>query len=228
MAKLLDRAALQARAAGLNPASTRPPGHYGVIAAPPDDEGTSHVSIIDAAGNAVALTGFGSLVVAGDSGVILNNEMDDFTTRPGQANTYGLMQSDRNSVAAGKRPLSSMTPTIVIAGTGKTARPELVVGAPGGPRIITGTLQVLLNVIDHGHSVGRAVDAPRIHHQWQPDELKVEEGAVTGGVLPLEKAGHTVVSKGDSFGKVQAAAVGPKGRRSGASDPRKHGRAAAY
>ena len=231
--RLLSPAALKAKAAALTPAKTRPAEEYGVIAPPPDDSGTSHLSIIDADGNAVALTstvntGFGSLLVAGDTGIVLNNEMDDFTTHPGKPNAFGLMQSEHNSVAAGKRPLSSMTPTVVIEGSGPTARPVLVVGGSGGPRIITGTLQVLLNVLDHGDHPGHAVAAPRIHHQWMPDKLRVEAGAIKGGTAPLLKAGHVIDVTPQSYGAIQAAIVDSQGRRVGASDPRKHGQAAAY
>ena len=233
--KLLAPVALQARAGQLTPDKTQPSASYGVIAPPPDDSGTSHLSIIDAAGNAVALTttvntGFGSLVVAGDTGIVLNNEMDDFTTRPGEANAFGLIQSRRNSVAPGKRPLSSMTPTIVVGRVGKSKKtvPILAVGGSGGPRIITGTLQVLLNVLDHGQAPGQAVAAPRIHHQWLPDTLRVEPGAIVGGTAPLKAAGHTVERQKLKYGAIQAAIIDPAGRRVGASDPRKHGRAAAY
>lgn len=231
--KLLDVAALRTRAAGLTPTRTKPSAHYGVIAPPPDDSGTSHLSIIDAQGNAVALTstvntGFGSLVVAGDTGIVLNNEMDDFTTQPGKPNAYGLMQSEHNSVAAGKRPLSSMTPTIVVQGQGQDARPVLAVGGSGGPRIITGTLQVLLNVLEHGQSPGQAVAAPRVHHQWLPDKLRAEAGAVDGGSATLKGMGHTLQTGDLSFGVIQAAIIDKDGRRVGASDPRKHGKAAAY
>lgn len=228
---LLDGKALRAKAAALDHLRRLEPAAYGVIAPPPSDSGTSHLSVIDAAGNAVALTTtintpFGSLVASGDTGVILNNQMDDFTTRPGQPNSFGLMQSERNAVAPGKRPLSSMTPTIVIEGSRQ--RPALVLGGSGGPRIITGTLQVLLNVLDHEQSPGPAVAAPRYHHQWLPDEVRIEPGAVAGGPEALEKVGHKVDVGPLHFGAVQAAALRKGGLRVGASDPRKHGQAAAY
>ena len=227
--RLLDPTSLRARADGLNATRTQPSAHYGLHAPPPADGGTSHLSVIDGQGNAVALTttintSFGSLVVAGGTGVLLNNEMDDFTTRPGEPNAFGLTQSESNTVAPGKRPLSSMSPTIVVSEN----RPELVVGGSGGPRIITGTLAALLGVLDHGRSIGEAVHAPRVHHQWLPDEALVEKGAVDGGPDALTAFGHTVREAALTYGAVQAAGVLPDGTRVGASDPRKHGRAAAW
>ena len=145
--QLLDGPTLRVKARSLNPAKTGTAKAYGVVAPPPNAAGTRPLTVIDAEGNAVALsttinTGFGSWLVAGDTGVVLNNQMDDFTTRPGEPNVYGLMQSDQNAVAPGKRPLSSMTPTIVVRGSGPgRAKAVLVVGGSGGPRIITGTLQ---------------------------------------------------------------------------------------
>lgn len=136
---------------------------------------TTHYSVADRAGNAVAVTytindSFGAKVIAGDTGFLLNDEMDDFTSKPGAPNMYGLVQGEANAIAPGKRPLSSMTPTIVL----KDGKPVLVLGVPGGSRIITTVLQVIVNVIDHGMSLAEAVDAPRIHHQWLPDTLAGE------------------------------------------------------
>ncbi|HET9070083.1 MAG TPA: gamma-glutamyltransferase, partial [Amaricoccus sp.] len=141
---------------------------------------TTHYSIIDSEGNAVAVTytlngSFGTGIVADGTGVLLNNEMDDFTAKPGTPNLYGLVQGDANAVAAGKSPLSSMSPTIVSRG----GSPFMVIGSPGGPRIITITLETILNVIDHGMTIQEAIDAPRIHHQWLPDVVLTEPYALS-------------------------------------------------
>ncbi len=141
---------------------------------------TTHYSVIDEEGNAVAVTttlnaGFGTGIVAPGTGILLNNEMDDFTAKPGQPNLYGLVQGEANAVQPGKTPLSSMSPTIVL----KDGKPFLVIGSPGGPRIITITLQAILNVIDFGMNIGEAVDAPRIHHQALPDKLFAEAYALS-------------------------------------------------
>ena len=136
---------------------------------------TTHYSIVDRQGNAVSVTftindDFGAKVIAADTGFFLNDEMDDFTAKSGTANMFGLVQGKANAIAPGKRPLSSMTPSIVL----KDGRPVLVVGTPGGSRIITTVLEIILNVIDHGMTVQEAVDAPRMHHQWLPDTVAGE------------------------------------------------------
>ena len=156
----------------INYSKTQPSEAYGTKSPPPDDGGTSHFCIADKAGNVVALTEtvngvFGSLVVAEPFGIILNNQMDDFAADPGKPNLYGLIQGEANAVAPGKRPLSSMSPTIVM----KDGRPVLVLGASGGPRIITSVLQVMLNVLDSDMPLDKAITAVRIHHQWLPDEV---------------------------------------------------------
>jgi gamma-glutamyltranspeptidase/glutathione hydrolase len=141
---------------------------------------TTHYSVMDRFGNAVAVTftindDFGAKVIAADSGFFLNDEMDDFAAKPGSANMFGLVQGKANTVAPGKRPLSSMTPTIVL----KDGKPILIVGTPGGSRIITTVLQIIVNVIDFRMSLQAAVDAPRIHHQWLPDTLAGEPMAIS-------------------------------------------------
>ena len=150
-----------------------------VPASPPTIEGhnTTHFSVIDRDGNAVSNTytlnfSYGLGLVADGTGVLLNNELDDFTAKPGAANAYGLVGCDANLPGPGKRPLSSMTPTIVL----KDGKPFLVTGSPGGSRIITAVLQVIINVIDFHMRIAEAVSAPRLHHQWQPDERMVEPG----------------------------------------------------
>ncbi len=146
---------------------------------PPKREGqnTTHYSVVDRFGNAVSNTytlnfSYGLGMVAEGTGVILNNELDDFTAAVGASNAYGLVGFEANLPGPGKRPLSSMSPTIVL----KDGKPVLVTGTPGGSRIITGVLQVILNTIDHGMNAAAAVAAPRLHNQWLPDEVRVENG----------------------------------------------------
>jgi gamma-glutamyltranspeptidase/glutathione hydrolase len=163
--------------------------------APAESDNTTHYSIVDRFGNAVANTytlnfSYGTGLVAEGTGVLLNNEMDDFAARPEAPNAYGLVGlNEANAPGPHKRPLSSMTPTIVL----NNGRPYLVIGAPGGSRIITAVLQVLLNVIDHGMGIAAATAAPRLHHQWQPDEVAVEPGLPAATIRALEARGHKVV-----------------------------------
>ncbi|MQW89434.1 gamma-glutamyltransferase [Sinorhizobium saheli] len=155
---------------------------------------TTHYSIIDDEGNAVAVTytlngSFGAGVVAPGTGILLNNEMDDFTAKPGAPNLYGLVQGEANAIAPGKTPLSSMSPTII----SKDGQPFMVIGSPGGARIITITLEAIVNVIDHGMDIQEAVDAPRIHHQWLPDKVFMEPYALSPDTRKLLSAmGHDV------------------------------------
>jgi gamma-glutamyltranspeptidase / glutathione hydrolase len=157
---------------------------------------TTHYSVVDRWGNAVAVTytindSFGAKVIAGSTGFFLNDEMDDFTAKPGVANMFGLVQGKANAVAPGKRPLSSMTPTLVL----KDGSPVLIVGTPGGSRIITTVLEVIVNVIDHGMTLQEAVDAPRIHHQWWPDTVAAEPFALSvDTVRSLTRMGYKVVA----------------------------------
>jgi gamma-glutamyltranspeptidase / glutathione hydrolase len=156
---------------------------------------TTHYSVVDKFGNAVAVTytinnDFGAKVMAGNTGFFLNDEMDDFTAKPGVPNLFGLVQGKANAIAPGKRPLSSMTPTLVL----KDGKPVLVVGTPGGSRIITTVLEIIVNVIDHGMTLQEAVDAPRIHHQWLPDTIAGEPYAFSADTArELTKMGYKVV-----------------------------------
>jgi gamma-glutamyltranspeptidase/glutathione hydrolase len=205
---------------------TFPPEHYGRNLVG-DDAGTSHFCIMDAAGNAVACTEtinltYGSFVVEPKFGIVLNNEMDDFTALPGKPNTFGLRQSAANAIAPGKKPLSSMTPTIVL----KDGRPVLIAGASGGPRIITATTQVLLNVLLFDDSANRAVQKPRLHHQWMPDEITLESSLHRTFTASLTSKGHQV-RESRELGVTQAILWTPAGIEP-ASDPRKHGRPAGY
>ncbi|MGE4219910.1 MAG: gamma-glutamyltransferase [Alphaproteobacteria bacterium] len=183
---------------------------------------TTHFSVIDAQGNAVANTytlnhSFGSHIVAAGTGILLNNEMDDFAARPGAPNSYGLLGGDANAVAPGKRPLSSMTPTILL----RDGRPVLAVGSPGGSRIITIVLQTILNLVDYRMNLAAAVHAPRIHHQWQPDILSVETGISPDTIRLLQGMGHRV-EPGRAAGSVQAVQRDETGL-AGISDPRTPG-----
>jgi gamma-glutamyltranspeptidase / glutathione hydrolase len=166
------------------------------VGRPADFEGrnTTHFSVIDHDGNAVSNTytlnfSYGVGLVAEGTGVLLNNELDDFTAKPGTANAYGLLGYNANLPGPGKRPLSSMTPTIVL----EDGKPFLITGSPGGSRIINTVLQVIVNVIDFHMPVGQAVSAPRVHQQWQPDEVSVEPGFAPEVLDALTKRGHTIV-----------------------------------
>ncbi|MCO4319476.1 gamma-glutamyltransferase [Phyllobacterium sp. 21LDTY02-6] len=155
---------------------------------------TTHYSIVDQEGNAVAVTytlngSFGAGVVAPGTGILLNNEMDDFTSKPGSPNLYGLVQGEANAIAPKKTPLSSMSPTII----SRDGRPFMVIGSPGGARIITITLEAIINVIDHGMNIQEAIDAPRIHHQWLPDRVYMEPYALSADTMKvLTEMGHDV------------------------------------
>ena len=163
---------------------------------PAESEGrnTTHFSIIDSDGNAVSNTytlnfSYGLGLVADGTGVLLNNELDDFTAKPGAANAYGLVGFDKNLPGPGKRPLSSMAPTIVL----KDGKPFLVTGSPGGSRIITAVLQVISNVIDFHMPIDQAVSAPRLHNQWEPDETFAEPGFDPALLDALKARGHKIV-----------------------------------
>lgn len=205
---------------------THPPEFYGRHAIA-DDSGTSHFSIMDAAGNAVACTEtintlYGSYVVVPEYGIILNDEMDDFSARPGQPNAFGLIQSEANAVEPGKKPLSSMSPTILV----RDGKAVYAAGASGGPRIINGTFQALLNMVLFDQSPRQAVATPRLHHQWQPDTLYLEEGLLSRVGPALEARGHEV-SRRDDLANVQAVSR-VDGALFGGSDPRKGGVPAGY
>lgn len=185
---------IRARAALFDPSRTLAPERYGTTEPPPDDGGTSHLSVVDSWGNAVACTEtinleFGSLRAVEEFGFVLNNEMDDFLTRRGEPNAFGLTQSVLNLPEGRKAPLSSMTPTIVLDAAGDV---RIVAGASGGPRIITGTIQAMLHVLVYDASALDAVSAPRFHHQWMPDVLRVEAGIPDSVRRDLSDKGHKV------------------------------------
>jgi gamma-glutamyltranspeptidase/glutathione hydrolase len=178
--------------------------------APHEKPETTQYSIVDRAGNAVSVTytingAFGAVVIAGDTGFLLNDEMDDFTIKTGVPNLYGLVQGEANAIAPGKRPLSSMAPSLVT----KDGHVFLVTGSPGGSRIITITLQTILNVLDHGMTPGEAVDAPRIHHQWLPDVVYAEPFALSPDTqAKLRDMGYKIVEQ-VPWGAAEMIAVGP-------------------
>jgi gamma-glutamyltranspeptidase / glutathione hydrolase len=191
-----------------------------------EGQNTTHYSVVDRFGNAVSNTytlngPYGLGMVAEGTGVLLNNELDDFTTAAGATNLFGLVQSEANLPGPGKRPLSSMSPTIVL----KDGKPILVTGTPGGSRIITGVLQVILNVVDHGMNVADAVAAPRLHHQWQPDEVRIENGFPEEALDNLRARGH-VVARPLGYSSANSIAITNDGL-AGAADPRTRGATAA-
>jgi gamma-glutamyltranspeptidase/glutathione hydrolase len=193
---------------------------------PQDDSGTTHLSVTDAEGNAVAITEtintpFGSGITVPGTGIVLNNEMDDFAVAPNQPNVYGLIDtSGANAVAAGKRPLSSMTPSFVL----RDGHLRMVTGSPGGPRIISTVLLTILNVVDYGMDVQAAVSAPRIHHQWVPDTLYVEPAISRDVVEALRRRGHHVEVSERNWSAAEAIVIDPEtGLQQGGSDPRRDG-----
>jgi gamma-glutamyltranspeptidase/glutathione hydrolase len=189
-----------------------------------ESDQTTHFSIVDAEGDAVANTytlnlPYGSGLVAEGTGVLLNDELDDFAAKPGAANVYGLIGGDANAPGANKRPLSSMSPTLVFDKAGGL---ELVTGSPGGSRIITVVTQIIVNVIDHGLNVAEAEDAPRAHDQLWPDELQIERGMSEDTIRLLEAMGHKVVLS-PAMGSANTIARAPDGVLTGASDLRQRG-----
>jgi gamma-glutamyltranspeptidase/glutathione hydrolase len=202
---------------------------------PQNDSGTAHLSVVDAAGTAVAITQtintpFGSGITVPGTGVVLNNEMDDFAVAPGTPNAYGLVDTTgANAIEPFKRPLSSMTPTILV----KNGRPMMVTGSPGGPRIISTTLLTILNVIDYGMNVQQAVAAPRFHHQWIPDTLYLEPEFSADVIDALEARGHEVDVSGRRWSSAQSIVIevdadGEGSLLTGGSDPRSDGAAVPY
>ena len=182
---------------------------------------TTHYAVVDAAGNAVVNTytlnfSYGSGITARGTGILLNNEMDDFSAKPGSPNGYGLIGAEANEIQPLKRPLSSMTPTLVF----KDGRPVLLTGSPGGSKIISTVLQVIVNVIDHEMPVLDAVAAPRFHHQWLPDRLELEPGFSPDTIDLLRAMGHNVDKRGLTQGSAQTISI-DGGLFRGAADPRR-------
>jgi gamma-glutamyltranspeptidase/glutathione hydrolase len=192
---------------------------------PEESPQTTHFSVVDRWGNAVSNTytlnfSYGSGIMAAGTGVLLNNELDDFSAKPGVPNAYGLVGGDANTVEAGKRPLSSMSPTLVFAKESDDVM--LVTGSPGGSRIITTTLQVISNVIDHGMNIAEATFAPRFHNQWLPDQLTLEKGFSIDTIRLLEQRGHKIGASRWAMGSTQSILKTEDGWTA-ASDPRQSG-----
>jgi gamma-glutamyltranspeptidase/glutathione hydrolase len=223
--------------ASVSTALQRPAGTFNELdrvarAAAPhhESDNTTHYSVVDEQGNSVAVTTtlngtLGSGVTAQGLGFLLNNEMDDFTAKPGTPNSDGLVQGEVNAIAPGKRPLSSMAPTIVTQG-GKLF---LVAGSPGSGRIISTVTNIVLGVIDYGLNIQEAVNAPRFHHQWMPDTLRVEDvGFSPDTIAILESRGHKIEAD-PAWSDGECVAIDLKtGERMGASDPRNPGRPVGY
>jgi gamma-glutamyltranspeptidase / glutathione hydrolase len=229
---LLDPGYIQKRRASIDPqhatpsAQIRPGGPVGA-----ESTETTHYNVVDAEGNAVAVTytlngGFGNGITVPGAGFLLNNEMDDFSAKPNAPDMFGLLSGESNAIQPGKRPMSSMAPTILTRG-GKLF---MVAGGPGGSRIPTAVLQVILDVIDFGMNAQDAVDAPRFHHQWMPDRISLERGFSPDTVALLKARGHEIDEAGGS-GSVAAvveAIVNDGGWLQGAADGRRPGKAAGY
>lgn len=230
VANLLDPKYLVKRMQSIDTARATPSASVkaGEFARSESDQ-TTHFSIVDRYGNAVSITttlngGYGSKVVVREAGFLLNNEMDDFSVKPGAPNMYGLVGGQANAIAAGKRMLSSMTPTIVE----KKGKLYLVVGTPGGSTIITSVFQTVLNVLEHGMGMQEAVAAKRFHHQWLPDQITAETEAFTPATnATLEAKGHQIELT-PAIGRVDAILVKKKRRLEGGADPRGDDTAAGY
>ena len=206
----------------IDPERARPAQTIRAGTPPREGDNTTHFSVLDRDGNAVSNTytlnfSYGVGLVVDGTGILLNNELDDFAAKPGAPNAYGLVGGDANAPGPGKRPLSSMSPTIVF----RDGRVFMVTGTPGGSRIITTTLQVILNVIDHQMNIAEAVAAPRVHHQWMPDRVSAEQGLSPDTVRLLEAKGHKIAI-GATSGSANSILVTPEGL-TGAADPRQRG-----
>jgi gamma-glutamyltranspeptidase/glutathione hydrolase len=227
VARLLAPARIEEIRRAVVPDRTFPPDHYGPAMPPPKDAGTQHISALDAHGGACALTttintSFGSGLVVEPLGIVLNNQMDDFALAPGVPNAYGLVGAAANAVAPGKRPLSSMSPTLLLSADGEVT---LVIGGSGGSNIPSAVLQVIVDIVDFGLDPAEAVSLPRFHHQWIPDELVLEPGFPEDVARALRARGHVVVFR-EGASAVQVVRRIEGGLAEAASDPRKDGRPA--
>ena len=228
--QLTDKAYAQRRFADFNPAKASLSSEIGAGSWPAESPDTTHASFIDKQGNAVSYTttlnlSYGSKIVASGTGMLLNNEMDDFSAKPDTPNAFGLLGREANAIAPRKRMLSSMTPTIVV----KDGKALLVTGSPGGSTIITTTLQLIVNVIDHGMNLSDAVSSPRVHHQWQPDAILYEQrGLSPDTVQILGRLGHQGLTPWPYPGGIGDAnsVMRVEGGYAGMADPRNPGGAA--
>ena len=223
VARLISREYAEAQRARIDPAKASDVKAPGL---PANDAGTAHLSVTDGQGGVVGITmtintSYGSGITVPGTGIILNNEMDDFSVAPDTPNAYGLVDTrGANAIAPGKRPLSSMTPTLLV----KDGKPFMVTGSPGGPRIISTVLLTILNVVDWGMDVQAAVSAPRYHHQWIPDKLRVEPETPADVVNALRARGHTVDVGSRHWSAAEAIVIDPdSGLHYGGSDPRTDG-----
>jgi gamma-glutamyltranspeptidase/glutathione hydrolase len=228
VAEMLDPAYIAKLRASIDPERATPSAEVraGVFAGYESRE-TTHYSVADGAGNIAIVTytlngGYGSKVTPAGVGFLLNNEMDDFAPKPGEANMYGLIRGEANAIQPNKRPLSSMTPTLLL----RDGKPWAALGSPGGPTIINTVLETIVNMVDFKMNVQEAVDWPRFHHQWMPDVLRMEPGYSPDTIALLEKRGYTVRREG-SQGEVAAIRF-ENGWLEGAADPRTEGTAEGY
>ena len=233
VAKLIDKKYAESRRATIDlaKASASKDIKFGNVATSSEGTETTHYTIVDAEGNVVSNTYtindlYGSRVTIKGTGVLMNDEMDDFAARPGTPNLFGLVQGERNKVEGGKRPLSSMTPTIVMT---KDGRPWFAVGARGGPRIISAVMQSVINVIDHDMNIQHAIDAPRIHMQWLPDELAYEMYGISPDTMKiLTSYGHKFAQRPGNIASATGIMIDKEGVRLGAIDSRSDGVAVGY
>lgn len=230
LAGLVDPAYIRKRRATIDPDHATPSAQV-LPGSPAGSESseTTHYDVVDAEGNAVSVTftlngGYGNGITVPGAGFLLNNEMDDFASRPGAVNLFGLVQGERNLIQPDKRPLSAMTPTILT----RDGKLFMVVGGPGGSRIITAVLEAILNVVDFGMNAQEAVDAPRFHHQWQPDKISLEPGFSPDTIALLKARGHEVDHGTGAVSAVVEAIVARDGWLEGAADGRRPGKAAGY
>jgi gamma-glutamyltranspeptidase / glutathione hydrolase len=226
IATLISKDYAEKQRATINPDRATPSNEMLAVTSPREGSNTTHFSVVDSSGNAVSNTytlnfPYGVGLVAEGTGVLLNNELDDFTAAPGASNAYGLVGYEANLPGPGKRPLSSMSPTIVLKG----GQPVLVTGSPGGSRIISTVLQVIVNVLDYHMDIAAAVAAPRLHHQWQPDEVRIERGFPDDVLAALKAKGHQIV---EPMGSTSANSIFvTSSGLEGAPDPRSRGSEAA-
>jgi gamma-glutamyltranspeptidase/glutathione hydrolase len=230
LARLLSPAYIASRAESIRPDRTTPSEQIHEGSLPQESNDTTHFSVVDAQGNAVSNTytlrdSYGSGIVVTGAGFFLNNVMDEFAAKAGAPNAFGYPAGEVNTIAPGKRPVSSQTPTIAV----KDGTLAFVIGTPGGTTIPNTVLQVTLNLIDHGMNIQEAIDAPRIHHQWLPDVVRYERYALAKDVLhALEAKGHKFAPAPAAIGQVHGIAIDPSGMRLGGADSRGSGKAAGY